>query len=310
MMTLLGENKHLAHLFVESVHDALTGILGNIAGEAVLERLEKDCSIPRRDIPNHIMEFTAAADGIFGRAFQTIERAIAKRFYHKLGLEFSQRTDFRLRDYVNIAILEGARMLDVREEEFPANQMHTVVGFAQRMKPTDHVIMFYSDPEHKHELLFAYLKAALDNGDAAAYVSTQESPDQIKQAMELQGIDVARFEGTGALHVFYYTDWYFLGGEFNMPRTMELWRKLHDEATAKGYRELRVTGEMACFFENKRLNELIAYERALHRVLDVPMTAICAYDIRIVPTEVLRELIDAHSNAIFLGQESQLVAPA
>jgi hypothetical protein len=82
------------------------------------------------------------------------------------------------------------------------------------------------------------------------------------------------------------------------------------KVTKRGYKGLRVTGEMACFFEKKMLNELLVYERALHRVLDVPMTAICAYDIRLVPTEVFRELLDAHSNAIFLGQESQLVAPA
>jgi len=309
-MTLLGQDKHLAPLFTESVHDALTEILGNIAGEAVLEHLEKHYSIPRRDIPNRIMEFSAAAEKIFGRTFQTVERAIAKRFYGKLGLAFYERTDFRLRDYVNTAILEGAKMVSVREDELPANQMQTVVGFVQRMKPTDHVIMFYEDPKRKHELLFAYLKAGLETGEAAAYVSTQESPDQVKKAMELQGIDVVRFETTGALHLFYCTDWYFLGGEFNISRTMELWRKLYDESTARGYKGLRVTGEMACFFEKKMLNELIVYERALHRVLDLPITAICAYDIRLVPAEVLRQLIDAHSNAIFLGQESQLVAPA
>jgi hypothetical protein len=281
-----------------------------VAGEAVLEHLEKYYSIPRREIPSHIIELSAAAEEIFGKTFRTIERAIAKRFYRKLGLEFSERTDFQLRDYVNIAILEGARMVSVKEDDFPANQMQTVIGFVQRMKPTDHVIMFYADPERKHELLFAYLKAGLDNGEAAAYVSTQESPDQIKKAMELHGIDVDRFERTGALHVFHYTDWYFLGGEFNMSQTMTLWQKLYEESTTGGYKGLRVTGEMACFFEKKMLNELVVYERLLHRVLDVPMTAICAYDIRLVPTEVFRELIDAHSNAIFLGQESQLVSPA
>ena len=93
-MTLLGEDKHLAPIFTESVDDALIGILGNVAGEAVLEHLEKDYSIPRREIPSHIMEFSAAAEKIFGKTFQTIERAIAKRFYRKLGLEFSERTDF------------------------------------------------------------------------------------------------------------------------------------------------------------------------------------------------------------------------
>jgi hypothetical protein len=47
-----------------------------------------------------------------------------------------------------------------------------IVDFVREMKPTDHVIMFYSKPEDKREVLFTYLKAGLDQGEAAAYVAT------------------------------------------------------------------------------------------------------------------------------------------
>lgn len=54
-----------------------------------------------------------------------------------------------------------------------------IVDFVKELKATDHVIMFYSKPEDKREVLFTYLKAGLDQGEAAAYVATQESPDEI-----------------------------------------------------------------------------------------------------------------------------------
>jgi hypothetical protein len=68
------------------------------------------------------------------------------------------------------------------------------------------------------------------------------------------------------------------GGNFSILGTMKLWKTLLDEATGKGFKGLRVTGEMACFFEKKMVKELLEYENALHRVLELPLTVICAYD--------------------------------
>ena len=80
------------------------------------------------------------------------------------------------------------------------------------------------------------------------------------------------------------------------------------ESKMKGFKGFRVTGEMACFFERNLLNELLDYERELHRVLDIPMTAICAYDSKVLVSRedwfnVLIELLNTHSTAIMLGPE-------
>ena len=50
-----------------------------------------------------------------------------------------------------------------------------ITDFVRQMKPTDHVVLFYSKPEEKREVLFTFLKAGLDQGKAAAYVATQVS---------------------------------------------------------------------------------------------------------------------------------------
>lgn len=187
-----------------------------------------------------------------------------------------------------------------------------ILEFVQHMKPRDHVILFYSRPEDKHRVLFAYLKAGLDRGEAAVYVAGQESPDAITQAMGRLGINVDAFERSGALRVIYYKDWYIIDGKFSISKTMELWKKLHDESIAKGFKGLRVTGEMDFFFENRMVKDLLEYERSLHRVLELPMTAICAYDSNVVAREengdLYLELIKAHSNVIIIGLESGIVA--
>jgi len=187
-------------------------------------------------------------------------------------------------------------------------EKNEVLDFVRRMKPKDHVIMFYSKPEDKHSVLFTYLKAGLDQGEAVAYIACEETPDEIKEAMNRFGINV---EKSGALHVIDYKDGYIIGGKFDGAKTMEFWKKLYDESVTKGFKGLRVIGETSCFFEHGLVEELVEYERSLHRVLDFPMTAICAYNTDLVVNggkrELYLDLIKAHSTVIFAGPEGAVV---
>lgn len=178
-----------------------------------------------------------------------------------------------------------------------------ITDFVRQMKPTDNVVLFYSKPEEKREVLFTFLKAGLDQGKAAAYVATQESPDEIRHAMQAFGIDVGRLENSGALHVFPYKDLYFKGGGFSIPNVMGLWKTLYADATAKGFKGFRAAGEMACFFKEKALKELVEYERALGGSFEMPLEGICACDSNDLAEKggLYLDLIKAHRAVIITG---------
>ena len=183
-----------------------------------------------------------------------------------------------------------------------------ILEFVKRMKTRDHVVLIYTDLRDKRDVLFTYLKAGLEDGEAAAYVASQEMPEQVKQAMRGFGVDVEGYERDGALRIIDHRDWYLIDGKFDCLKTLSLWRELSEESKSKGFRGLRVTGEMACFFENDLVKELLDYEKELHRVLDIPLTAICAYDSNTLVSKeewfnVLIELLNTHSTAIMLGPE-------
>jgi archaellum biogenesis ATPase FlaH len=189
-----------------------------------------------------------------------------------------------------------------------------VLEFVKHMKPRDHVVLFYTSPEDKNVVLFTYLKAGLNRKQAAAYVTSQQTPEQTKQAMREFGIDVEECEKRGSLRVFDYKDWYIINGKFEASKTLQMWKDLLAEARKKGFKGLRVTGEMSCFFENKMTKELLEYEKALHRTLDLRMTAICAYDQQAVAEEgsleamnVMFTLLRAHSTAIVMGPNTVMV---
>jgi hypothetical protein len=184
-----------------------------------------------------------------------------------------------------------------------------IISFLRSMKPRDHVIFLHTGPEDKHFVLFTYLKAGLERGEVAAYVASQETPQQVKRGMQEYGIDVRRYEASGALRVIDYRGWYIISGGFDPSRTLGLWKSLLDESMKRGFKGLRVTGEMSCFFDNEIVEDLMEYENSLHRELTIPMMAICAYDKALFerqvgnhnPVDVLLGLLAAHSTAIIIA---------
>ncbi len=191
-----------------------------------------------------------------------------------------------------------------------------ILNFVKTMHAKDHAILFYANRRDKREVLFTYLKAGLDAGEATVYVASDESAHEIGRAMEDFGVNVEQLERTHALRIVDYREWYIIGGEFNIGRIFSLWEKSLREALARGFRGLRVAGEMSCFFRHHMLNELVVYERALHRELEMPMDAICAYDDSVVLRGIeedryLRlylDLITAHGTILFVGpQEAGVV---
>jgi archaellum biogenesis ATPase FlaH len=190
-----------------------------------------------------------------------------------------------------------------------------IIDFVRTMRSRDHVIFFYTGREDKYYVLFTYLKAGLDKGEAVAYVVSQETPEHLRQAMQEYGIDVKRYEASGALKVLDYKGWYIIAGGFDPEKTMSLWKNLVDESKKKGFKGLRITGEMSCFFDYELVKELMEYENSLRRTLSVPIMAICAYDQALFTrqtantdsVEVLLSLMSAHSSAIITGHVEGVV---
>jgi sugar-specific transcriptional regulator TrmB len=186
-----------------------------------------------------------------------------------------------------------------------------VMHFVRQLRPTNHVLFLYESQEAKYNVLFNYLKAGLENGEATVYIATEENPSQVRDAMKRFGIEVEKNEKTGALRILGCNDIYVIEGRFNIPTTMGLLNKLYNEALTKGFKGWRVAGEMACFFEHNLIQELIEYERAGHRVFDIPIIGICAYNANMVAKaknsiDIYTELLKTHSTVLFTGIDDKL----
>jgi len=178
----------------------------------------------------------------------------------------------------------------------------------KNLRPRDHVVLFYDSCELKYEVLFNYIQSGLEMGEAAKYVCSEETPENIRKEMNKFGIEVEKHERTGALQILDYTEIYIINGQVSIDFIMETWEGFNSEVRALGFKGLRVTGEMACFFKHDLIPELMEYEKALHTVLDIPITAICAYSTSILekienPINIYSELVKAHGKVLFAADE-------
>jgi len=181
------------------------------------------------------------------------------------------------------------------------------------MKPGDHCMLLYKDRKYKQSVLFTFLKAGLERGEAVIYIAGRESPQKLKKAMKDFGLDVEKYTRTNALNIVDYRNWYIIDGEFDTERTMALWMNSSNAAIAKGFKGLRAVGEMACFLKHEMIEELIEYEKSSHNFPENPFTAICVYHANIIDKAVEEEsyynlyfdLIESHNKILIASSEKK-----
>lgn len=183
--------------------------------------------------------------------------------------------------------------------------LNHVSDFSMKMKQRSHGILFYVNKEEKHRVLFSFLKAGIERGEAIAYVATQESVKDIRKAMKKFGIDVDKLEEAGGLHIRDYKNWYIFNGGSDPKKTENLWENLVKKVMERSFSGLRATGELCCFFEHNCIDDLITYEKSRGKTFTIPLTALCAYDSSVLQKckigKKYLELIQAHSVALFGG---------
>ncbi len=88
-------------ILVESVDESLSGLLGQRATLALFNHWERFYAIQRDQIPDKLDEFSMALDRTFGLAAnKAVVKKVVERLYSKFGLEFEERANYELRDYV------------------------------------------------------------------------------------------------------------------------------------------------------------------------------------------------------------------
>jgi hypothetical protein len=104
----------LQSVLLESVDQGFLAF-GEAAREVFYRYINSSCRLRREEVPDHLEIFHQALQGL-GAGARVIEKLIAKDLYTKFGLNFTERANWTLVDYVNNVRQELHQMISERQE--------------------------------------------------------------------------------------------------------------------------------------------------------------------------------------------------
>jgi len=183
-------------------------------------------------------------------------------------------------------------------------------SFIHGIDTTDHILLFYDTQESKRRILYSYLAEGLKQGKGIVYVHTEETPQDIYKGLANHGIDVEPNLASGSILTPKYDEYYIVDGKAEALRMLNKWHETSSYFQSKGL-GFRAAGETSCFFREGKVRELLRYEYALHKVLYIPMDAICAYNLKTIVetgyTDIIMPLVRAHGKAVFTAEGGTMV---
>lgn len=183
-------------------------------------------------------------------------------------------------------------------------------SFIHKFEPHNHLILFYDTLKNKYGILNLFVANGLKNGKGIVYICSDEGPEEVHRDLNSFGFDVETKVKEGTLLIRSFDEWYIERGRVEPIKIITRWNKAFDQFNGRGL-GMRVIGETSCFFRQGLVRELMRYEYALHRVLTIPMEAICAYNLKTIVdtgyTDVIMPLIRAHGKAIFTTEGGSMI---
>lgn len=106
-----------------------------------------------------------------------------------------------------------------------------------------HFCQFYQTREDLINILVPYFKEGLENNEFCMWVTSQPlDVEKAKEALKKAVPDFDIYMEGGQIEIIPYTEWYKRGGFFDSDRVLNGWVEKLNQALAKGYDGLRLTG--------------------------------------------------------------------
>jgi hypothetical protein len=180
---------------------------------------------------------------------------------------------------------------------------HDVRKELDGMPPGTHAVLVYDSEERKQDALFTHLKVG-GKYDDLVFVCSEETPAQAETAMRRFGLNVDERKKEGTLKVKNYDEVYIVKDEVDSPSIIKGFSDLAYDNSQRGY-GMRAAAEMACFFDKRKVEELVGYENDLHRKFSFPAMGLCGYSLVQMTNsgnlDVLWPILNAHALVIMTG---------
>jgi len=185
----------------------------------------------------------------------------------------------------------------------PAAQRTPLIAALEQLGPHDHFCSIYENREEHYGVAIPFMQIGLDRGEKCIYIADDGTVGEVRQAMQSEGIDVERATASKALVLATKEQAYLRHGSFNPDWMFTFWKEATESAMSEGFSALRATGETEWVVRGARgLERWMEYESRLnHSLAENNCSALCQYNRRLFPPELILDVIRTHPVVVYRG---------
>jgi two-component system NarL family sensor kinase len=179
----------------------------------------------------------------------------------------------------------------------------SLIAALEGLAPHDHLCSIYETQEEQFAVAMPFIRIGIDRGEKSIYICDDGSQAAVAKAMYAEGIDVDRAIAGNALVLEGKDAAYLKGGVFDPDWMFTFWADATREAQRQGFSALRVTGETEWVLRGATgLERWMEYESRMRRMLsELNCLALCQYNRRLFPAELILDVIRTHPTVIYRG---------
>jgi PAS domain S-box-containing protein len=181
-----------------------------------------------------------------------------------------------------------------------ATQTTPLIAALEQLGPHDHFCSIYENPQEHYAVAIPFIRIGLERGEKCIYIADDGTVGNVLEAMQSNGIDVDRAISSNALVMVTKEQAYLEQGSFHPDWMSTFWKEATQLAISEGFTALRATGETEwvqkwLLRECLELERWMEYEsRLTHTVAENNCSALCQYNRRLFPPELILDVIRTH----------------
>src|SRR3984893_17934502 len=173
----------------------------------------------------------------------------------------------------------------------------------EQLAPHDHLCSIYESSKEHFDVAIPFIRIGLDRGEKCIYIADDGTEAVFRDAMHADGIDVERAVATDSLVLKKKEAAYLKHGSFDPEWMFTFWADATAEAMRQGFSALRATGAPEWVIRGAPgLERWMEYEsRLTHMLARLNCVALCQYNRRLFPPELVLDVIRTHPTFIYRG---------
>ena len=158
-----------------------------------------------------------------------------------------------------------------------------------------HICGFYQCVDDLINMLGPYFKFGLENNEYCIWITSEPISNKKAKLMIKNYIpNLDHYLQKGKMEIIPYSEWYLTHGKFDGDNVLNSWIKKIDKAISKGYRGIRISGNMT-WLTKENWPAFQNYESIIDkRIKDLKMIAVCTFQISKCTSYEIIDIIKNH----------------